>query len=195
MREHQQVKNGRKGAQRPDSTARRLGGGFQAGLQSSWRCASAPRALDCAGSGPHRRGRRPGAGPDRLPGTWAGPARAGWAWAGETVPSAAGAPHTHTHTHSHSLSVWHTGDIRGLSRASWQASASGNLGLQRGGQGASGATQDAPQEGSTDTLGHTANPCSLQTGWGLGDTGGSEGKNNKRRFVKILSQITDKIAK
>ena len=32
-------------------------------------------------------------------------------------------------------------------------------------------------------------------GRGLGDMGGSEGKNDKRRFVKILSQITDKIAK
>lgn len=50
MREHQQVKNCRKGAQRPDLTARRLGGGFQAGLQSSWRCASAPRALTARGA-------------------------------------------------------------------------------------------------------------------------------------------------
>ena len=110
MREHQQVKNGSKGAQRPDSAARRLGGGLgpartgrrvPSGASVFLALHQAPRARACAGSNPYRQGGRPGVGPDRLPGTWAGPARAGWArgavGVGETVPSAAGAPHVHRH--------------------------------------------------------------------------------------------------
>lgn len=56
-------------------------------------------------------------------------------------------------------------------------------------------TGTPPLTVSTNPLEQTPNPCRIQRGRGLGERSRSEGKNNRRSFIKILSQITDKIAK
>lgn len=107
----------------------RTGGGFRAGLPFSWRCASGRRTLACARSRPHRRRGRPGAGPGQAPRHLGRPSagRVGPGVGGDGPenirgPSRTGTDpgtRTRTHAHTHSLlSAWHTGDIRGLSRAS-----------------------------------------------------------------------------
>lgn len=231
MREHQQVKNGSKGAQRPDSAARRLGGGLgpartgrrvpsgasvflalhqcsarprlcreqpiQAGW-AAWRGArQAPRHLGrpsagrvgpgCGGSGGD--GSERGGGPSR-----AQALTRMWAHVG-----------TRTHTHTHSYPSGTPGTSKDLAEPLGPGPHGLQLlaGLSQWGPGAV-VERSGGQRGNTGTplervpqtpWDTPPNPCSLQTGRGLGDMGGSEGKNDKRRFVKIPSQITDKIAK
>lgn len=120
--------------------------------------------------------------------------------------------HTHTHAHNHtrlcpsgtlvtsegsSRGGWHPGPDPppptgpGAARMPRPAGASGCGGKRQGGWDNTGTV---PLRGSTNTLEPAPNLCtSREEGvWVRRQTGG---KNNKRSFIKILSQITDKTAK
>lgn len=119
--------------------------------------------------------------------------------------------HVHTHAHNHTR-LWPSGTLvtsEGSSRGGWHPgpdplpTGPGAAGMPRpaGASGRGGEregrwdnTGTVPITVSTNTLEPTPNLCtSREEGvWVRRQIGG---KNNKRSFIKILSQITDKTAK